>query len=179
VSLHSSAVAELEGWSATSAAEEGLRARYLAHLAAHPDGLSRHCHPDHLTASAMIVSDDRSRVLLNLHGKYAIWVQFGGHCEDDDASLAAAALREAAEESGVAGLRLLAPQPVQLDAHEVRCGPIRPARHLDVRFALEAPPDARERTSAESIAVRWFRTDRLPHDLELSVRTLIARAVAL
>ena len=92
----------------------------------------------------MVVNADRSRVLLNLHGKYRLWMQFGGHCEDDDETLAAAALRETREESGIDALTLAAASPIQLDVHEVRCGPIRPAHHLDVRYIAVAPDGARE-----------------------------------
>jgi 8-oxo-dGTP pyrophosphatase MutT (NUDIX family) len=178
VTLHASAVSALEQWSPPSAAEERLRAGYLAHLAGHADALSRHCHPDLLTASAVVVSHDRSRVLLNLHGKYRIWMQFGGHCEDDDASLAAAALRETREESGIDGLELVSDRPVQLDSHEVRCGPLRPAHHLDVRFIGVAPVDAVASASVESVAVRWFPCDRLPPGLEPSVVELVGRAAS-
>jgi 8-oxo-dGTP pyrophosphatase MutT (NUDIX family) len=178
VTLHSSAVAALEQWTAPSAAEEELRAAYLAHLAVHPDALSRHCHPDHLTASALVVSHDRRQVLLNLHGKYRIWMQFGGHCEEDDESLAAAALRETREESGVGALELVSAEPIQLDSHEVRCGPVRPAHHLDVRFATVAPRDAVASASHESVAVRWFPRDRLPPGVEASVAELVRRATA-
>ncbi|MBW8810801.1 MAG: NUDIX domain-containing protein, partial [Lysobacter sp.] len=37
-----------------------------------------------------------------LHRKGGFWVQCGGHLEPDDATLSAAALREATEESGIA-----------------------------------------------------------------------------
>ena len=60
-----------------------------------------------------------------------MWLQMGGHCEPEDATLAAAALREATEESGIAGLTLLPGGPVRLDRHRsraVRLAPGRPVR---------------------------------------------------
>ena len=44
--------------------------------------------------------------LLTLHPRLGRWVQLGGHCEDGDADIAAAALREAREESGIDGLTI-------------------------------------------------------------------------
>lgn len=41
-------------------------------------------------------------MLLTLHPKVGLWLQMGGHCEPGDETLAAAALREATEESGIA-----------------------------------------------------------------------------
>jgi 8-oxo-dGTP pyrophosphatase MutT (NUDIX family) len=119
------------------------------------------------------VSHDRSRVLLNLHGRYQKWMQFGGHCESGDHTLAEAALRETSEESGIDDLRLVSQLPVQLDIHEVACGPIRPAHHLDVRYVAVAPPDAEAAVSDESLDVRWFDRDRLPDGLEPEVIELV------
>jgi 8-oxo-dGTP pyrophosphatase MutT (NUDIX family) len=123
-----------------------------------------------------VVSDDRTRVLLNLHRKYGIWVQFGGHCEAGDDTLAGAALREAVEESGIDGLRLVRTEPVQLSTHEVRCGPIRPSHHLDVRYVAEAPPAAVTRVSDESLDVRWFDRAALPAGVDMPLLALIALA---
>jgi 8-oxo-dGTP pyrophosphatase MutT (NUDIX family) len=176
--LHVNAVAELERWAPPDDAQRRLRDYFLEHLARHRDGLSKACNPDHITASGLVVSEDRSRVLLNLHGKYRTWMQFGGHCEDTDPTLAAAALRETSEESGIADLRLVDLVPVQLDLHEVRCGPIRPSHHLDVRFVAVAPDGALESASHESVAVRWFDRDALPVGVDDSVRRLVAAAVA-
>ncbi len=173
MSLHANAVRTLQRWEPPHKRQRELRQTYLDHLGDHPDAMSRHCHPDHLTASALVVSDDRERVLLNLHGRYRIWMQFGGHCEPDDATLAEAALREAVEESGVEGLVLVGEQPAQLDVHEVWCGPIRPAHHLDVRYVAAAPTGAAGVASDESLDVRWFPRDALPAGLDAGLRELI------
>lgn len=179
MTLHDNAVAVLTRWEPPSAAQAGLRAAYLGHLAAHPDGLSRSCNPDHLTASMIVLSADRERVLLDLHRRYEIWVQFGGHCEGTDETLAAAALRETVEESRIADLAPLGTDPVQLSRHEVRCGPLRPAHHLDVQYAALAPAGAVAQPSAESLDVRWFDVDALPDGLGADVVELIALARAL
>ncbi len=102
----------------------------------------------HLTASTLIVSAGLDRVLLCLHGRMHRWVQVGGHCEDSDVTIAQAALREATEESGIAGLRLH-PDPIDLDIHAVNCR-YGPASHFDVRFAAIAPPGADGRSSVPS-----------------------------
>jgi 8-oxo-dGTP pyrophosphatase MutT (NUDIX family) len=162
VSLHADAVRALDTWGAPTADQAALRERYLDHLAAHPDGVFRDCRPDHLTASTLVLSHDRSRVLLTLHAKARQWFQLGGHCEPGDQTLAAAAAREAAEESGLAGLRL-DPVPVQLSEHPVPfCGPDGDTHHLDVRFLAVAAPDATHAVSEESLDVRWWPVDALP-----------------
>jgi 8-oxo-dGTP pyrophosphatase MutT (NUDIX family) len=178
VSLHADAVAALTRWSPPDDEQRNLAAEYLAHLAEHPDGLTRECHPNHLTASTLVVDQARERVLLNLHRKYEIWVQFGGHCEPDDRCLHEAALREAVEESGISTLRLVDDLPVQLSTHEVRCGPVRPSHHLDVRYVAEAPTGAVCAVSDESLDVAWFAPDALPEGLEPPLRALISRALA-
>ena len=178
MSLYDDAVAALTRWPAPNDEQARLRAAYLDHLAEHADGLTRDCHPDHLTASALVVNESRDKVLLNLHGKYEIWVQFGGHCEPEDERFHEAALREAVEESGVAGLRLVSDLPTQLSTHEVRCGPIRPSHHLDVRYVAVAPDDAALQVSEESLDVAWFAADALPDGLDAPLRELIAWALA-
>lgn len=61
-------------------------------------------------------------------------------------TLAAAALREAVEESGIEGLAI-DPDPLHLDVHLITCSLGLPTRHLDVRFLLRTPA-GRERGSA-------------------------------
>jgi 8-oxo-dGTP pyrophosphatase MutT (NUDIX family) len=175
VSLHADAVRVLDAWQPPTPEQAALRERYLRHLGARPDGVYRECRPDHLTASTLVLSHDRSRVLLTLHAKARQWFQFGGHCEPGDPTLAAAALREATEESGVADLRL-APAPVHLSEHAVPfCGPDGDVHHLDVRFVAVAGEGTEHAVSEESLDVAWWPVDALPNDELTEVVALALR----
>ena len=175
MSLHADAVAALTGWTPPDSDQERLRHWYLQQLGERPDAMLRDCLPEHLTASALIVSADHTRVLLTLHARLGRWLQTGGHCEDD-LTLAAAAMREATEESGIAGL-VIDPVPVQLSRHEVPCGHVRPAFHLDVQYVCVAPPGAMSVISDESLDLCWFAAESLPHDTDDSVRALVAASL--
>lgn len=162
MTLHADALAVLEGWRAPHDEQERLRVRYVEHLREHPDGMTRECRPDHVTASTLVLDAAGDAVLLTLHAKARAWFQLGGHCEPQDATLAGAALREATEESGLAGLEL-DPEPVQLSEHAVPfCGPTGDVHHLDVRFVAVAPLGAEHAVSEESLDVRWWPVDALP-----------------
>jgi 8-oxo-dGTP pyrophosphatase MutT (NUDIX family) len=176
-SLRADAARVLDGWRAPSPGQDRLRLEFLRHLEEHPDGTWRECVPGHITASAIVLDDARARALLTLHRKIGIWLQLGGHCEPADATLAGAALREATEESGIEGLRLL-PVPARLDRHEVRCHP-GGSWHLDVQFVALAPPGAEPAISDESDDLRWFPLDALPEPTDDAVRRLARRGVQL
>ncbi len=176
MSLHSDARTLLSGWTPPSARDAELRERFLAHLDAHPDAMTRECLPDHLTAGTLVLTPDADAVLLNHHRKAGVWLAFGGHCEPGDTTVAGVALREAHEESGLADLDF-DPVPLNLDEHAVEfCSPGTTVHHLDVRFVATAGRDDAHRASEESLAVRWWAVDALP-EMFPDMRRLIGDAV--
>lgn len=168
-SLHADASAVLEAWAPPDSRQDGLRGVFLAHLRAHANGMWRECTPDHITGSALVVRGDE--VLLVRHRKAGLWLQLGGHCEPGDPTLAAVAVREAREESGIDDLRI-DPVPLRLSRHRVPfCGG---GHHLDVQFLVTAPPGAEPRTGAADDTVQWFT--EAPEPTDQDVRDLIAAA---
>lgn len=169
--------AVLTQWSAPSDEQESTRAAYLAHLEAHDLATAKAGPPAHFTASCLVVDTVREHVLLTLHRKVGRWLQFGGHLEEDDASVAAGALREALEESGLSSAELtLLPGPAQLDRHALGSGFSRCTEHLDLRWVAVAAPGARPVVSDESEDVAWWPVSDLPEDTDDSLRSLIALA---
>ncbi|MEU8245480.1 NUDIX domain-containing protein [Nonomuraea sp. NPDC048916] len=176
MSSHRDAVAVLTDWVAPTVEEKLLREEFLDHLRSHHDAMRRECVPGHLTATTAVLSHDGARVLLTLHPKAGMWLPMGGHCEPSDPTLAAAALREATEESGITGLELL-PGPLALDRHKVWCHPPH-SWHLDVEYAAVAPADAEAVISEESLDLRWFPVDEIPELSDDATRRLAARGRA-
>jgi 8-oxo-dGTP pyrophosphatase MutT (NUDIX family) len=55
--------------------------------------------PGHVTCTALVLHPDEAKVLFMYHHRLHRWLLPGGHVEESDASLAAAAAREAGEET--------------------------------------------------------------------------------
>ncbi|HST46559.1 coenzyme F420-0:L-glutamate ligase [Jatrophihabitans sp.] len=156
--------------------QAAIREGFYGLLAARPDATRRACVPGHVTASTLLLDAEARRVLLTLHPRVGAWLQLGGHLEDTDSSLLAAAAREAAEESGIAEI-VLDPVPVNLDVHPITCSLGLPTRHYDVQFVGRAPAGSEPAISSESDDLRWFEVDDLPADISPELPALVARAV--
>lgn len=165
-------------WPAPSDEQESVRREYLAHLDAHELATAKSGPPAHFTASCLVIDAVGERVLMTLHTKVGRWLQFGGHLEEGDASVAAGALREALEESGLEAAELtLLPGPVQLDRHALGSGFSRCTEHLDLRWVAVAAPGSLPEVSEESEDVAWWPVVDLPEGTDDPLRELVAMAV--
>lgn len=140
---------------------EPARQQVLELLDTHGAALAdRTCAPGHLTGSALVVEEGTGRMLVLFHRKLQRWLQPGGHA-DGDHELAGVALREATEETGITGLRVVVPA-VDLDIHEVDHGDaLGNHLHLDLRFVVLAPNGSVPEGNHESEALRWVDLDEL------------------
>ena len=128
--------------------------------------LSRECAYAHMTASSIIVNHDRSKTLLAFHKIYNSWAWTGGHA-DGDGDFEAVARREAQEETGIGGLRLLGGGAASLEvlpvwAHVRRGQTVGSHLHLNVSYLFEADEGEPLRVAeAENSAVGWIPVARL------------------
>lgn len=176
MTLHGSVVDTLTRWQTADPDQDALRHAVLAFALARPDACRRACEPGHITASALVLDDTGTRALLTLHPRIGRWLQLGGHCEDGDSDILAAALREAQEESGIAGLHI-DPDLVAIHVHPLTCSLGVPTRHLDLQFMVRAPAGAEIVRSDESLDLRWWPLDAMPPgDPSLDALAAAARA---
>ncbi len=182
----------LHAWRAPDAGQESRRRAFLRHLSLGPDALHRGGQREHVTASALVLSADGRHALLTLHRKAAMWLQLGGHLERGDRTAAAAAEREAREESGRPELQV-APDLVDLDRHELPVSFGRCAAHLDLRYVAVTQnthgPGSHPGTvpmtaltaglplETGSLDLRWWPVDALPSRHPADLPRLIAAAL--
>jgi len=135
--------------------------------------------PGHLTASGLVLSDDRTLVLLVHHRRLARWLQPGGHVDPEDASPDAAARREVEEETGI-GRLLPRGGLVDVDVHPIPARGEEPAHHhFDLRFGY-VTTDTRITPADEVHDARWVAFGRLSDfDVDASTRRAMEKLVSL
>lgn len=154
--------AEFERYARSCPAQAELARDYIA-LVEDPLAFSRERLDGHFTGSAWLVSADGSRVLLTHHRKLQRWLQLGGHA-DGDPDLAAVALREAEEESGLIGLALEG-EVFDLDRHWIpERGEVPGHWHHDVRYVVRAGGHEDFTVTEESLELAWVEIVVLAND---------------
>ena len=111
---------------------------------------NEHADRRHVTASAIVISDDRRRVVLHKHKRLGLWLQPGGHIDAGETPWQAAH-REAREETGLP-VGDVDPVLVHVDVHP---GP-RGHRHFDLRYVVTSPQVPPAPPEGESQDVQWF-----------------------
>lgn len=115
----------------------------------------------HMTASAWVVNQDRTRVLMAYHNIYDSWSWLGGHA-DGERNLLKVAVREVMEESGLKQVRPVAEEVYSLeiltvDGHVKRGVYVPSHLHLNVTYLLEADEHGQLRVKEdENSGVAWF-----------------------
>lgn len=132
-------VAAYEPWNAQEAADKDV---LLAALAEGPSCLTRDAGA-HLTCSAWLVDPARTQTLMVYHRIYDSWSWVGGHA-DGCADLAAVAVRELAEETGVTSAEampgILSVEILPVAGHMKRGQWVSSHVHLNVTYLFQAEP---------------------------------------
>lgn len=154
VSLTPSLATDFAAYDRAWPQEDGAGAMFLALLADAEDPFVRGRLAGHFTASAWLVDAAGERLLMTHHRKLERWLQLGGHA-DGDRDLAAVALREAEEESGLTDL-VVEPEIFDLDRHWIPGrGDVPGHWHYDVRYVVRATGGEDFIVSDESHALAW------------------------
>lgn len=121
----------------------------------------------HMACSIWVVSPDCTQTLLVYHNIYNSWSWIGGHA-DGERNLAAVALRELQEETGVSHARMVALpagniyslEVLTVDGHEKRGRYVGSHLHLNVTYLAVASPDEAVRIKPdENSGVKWVPTE--------------------
>lgn len=133
--------------------------------------------PGHVTCTALVLHPRNASVLLMYHHRLQRWLLPGGHVEESDASLAAAAAREAAEETCVRIDANVDPFLAGIDVHGIPPKKREPFHlHHDLIWCFRALAEEIE-TTDEAPSVLWAGLgdlDRL--GVAASIRNSILRA---
>lgn len=143
----------------------------------------RHFHREqldgHITASAIVVNQNLTKILLTYHAKFDRWQQLGGHA-DGDSDTIRVAHREAYEESGLppSEIRLLEEDIFDIGVYDTPQKENVPAHiHYDIGYLFQANDTLPLQISRESKDLGWKSVDVLlsMESLEESTRRMLEK----
>ena len=151
-------IADFEPWNEQ---ERSDREEILLRLTENRNIFTRENRNAHMTASAWLVNQDFSKVLMVYHNIYDSWSWIGGHA-DGEADLLSVAVREAKEETGLQHVwpvseDIFSLEILTVDGHEKRGEYVSSHLHLNLTYLLMADDQDGLRSKAdENSDVAWF-----------------------
>ena len=161
-------IRQIEAYVPFNEQEARDKAQMLTFLRSGAELLTRENPVAHLTASAWVVSPDRSRVIMVYHNLYHSWSWMGGHA-DGDADLLRVAKKEVMEECGLSAITVVSPEIFSLevlcvDGHEKKGTYLSSHLHLNVTYLFEADPAEILRIKPdENSGVDWVKVEDIPN----------------
>lgn len=133
----------------------------------------------HITGSAWIIDREFKHALLTHHKKLNIWIQTGGHSENEIDPLLVA-WREGEEESGLK-IYPLFKDLFQLDIHHIpKYKGTEEHLHYDFTYIFTADSSEKLIRSSESKGIKWVKIDELErYSEELNILNLRKRTINL
>lgn len=145
--------------------ESAMVARTRRFIEQHVNCFDRQLMPGHVSGSAWVVNPARSHVLMMHHRKLDLWLQPGGHA-DNDPDIVRVVLKECAEESGIdiANIRLVSESIFDVDVHTVHASAHDPRHeHFDIRFLVEIDDRLPVPGNDESHEIGWIALAEVAH----------------
>ena len=155
---------EIEKYVPVNEQEENDKKVILDYMKKNLDCFTRENQIAHFTTSIWTVNKERTKTLMVYHKIYDSWSWIGGHADGEE-DLAAVALRELKEETGVENASLVSKDIFSLeiltvDGHEKKGKYISGHLHLNITYLAEADENQMLTINEEeNKGVKWFTFD--------------------
>lgn len=152
---------QLEQYKPYNAQEEKDKEIILRYMETFDNLFTRENEFAHITASAWLVNENHTKVLMAYHNIYNSWSWVGGHA-DGDMDLLHVALKEAKEETGLTNVTPVSEEIYSIEilgvpAHVKKGKHVATHVHLNFTYLLEASENDLTRIKAdENSDIGWF-----------------------
>lgn len=147
-----------------------VKKNMISYIKIHSDTvLTRENSIAHMTASTVIINEEKTKMLMIHHKIYDTWTWQGGHTDGEE-DLLKVALKEAEEETGIREYRILEDQDgliskldiLTVKAHMKNGKPISAHLHLNAAFLLEAKEeDTLLMNKKETNGIKWVLFEKI------------------